>query len=101
MAPTEDPHGPGAPATEDFGDPTPGGAGGPWRTEPMAMAHTRSIIAYVLLGLLGGILAASWIGLLTGRAAPSDVRELLTETLSPVAALVGAATGFYYGERRR
>ena len=99
MAQTEDAHGPDAPATEDFGDPTPGGAGGPWRTEPMA--QTRSIIAYILLGLLGGVLAAAWAGLLTGAAAPSDVRELLFETLSPVAALVGAATGFYYGERRR
>lgn len=99
MAQAEDSHEPEEHAAEDFGDPTPGGAGGPWRTEPMA--HTQSIIAYILLGLLGGVLAASWIGLLTGRAAPSDVRELLTETLSPVAALVGAATGFYYGERRR
>jgi hypothetical protein len=99
MAQAEDPHETGAPAAEDFGDPTPGGAGGPWRTEPMA--HTQSIIAYILLALLGGVLAAAWVGLLTGAAAASDVRELLTETLSPVAALVGAATGFYYGERRR
>jgi hypothetical protein len=99
MAQTEGSRRPDGPPAEDFGDPSPGGAGGPWRTEPMA--QTRSIIAFILLGLLGGVLAAAWISLLTGAAAPSDVRELLTETLSPVAALVGAATGFYYGERRR
>lgn len=84
---------------EDFGDPSPVGEVGKPRLEPMA--QTQSRIAYALLGLLGGVLLVAWVSIMTHEVSPTDVREVLTDTLPALVALVGAVTGFYYGDRRR
>ncbi len=86
-----------AEAEIDFGEPTePGGALGPELVQQQRETARRRI-AYVLLGILAVVLAIPWIGVTSRLITTADAKELLTATLPSVVALVGAATGFYYG----
>jgi hypothetical protein len=63
------------------------------------LAESRRFIAYWLLGILSGILILAWGTLLTGWVNFQDIQALMTIVFAPIVGLVGAATGFYFGER--
>jgi hypothetical protein len=92
----------------DFGSPSDLDFGPPIHQTPLVprlqferREATRERIAYILLALLGTVVAFAWIGLLARLVNPSDVRDLLCATLTPLVGLAGAVTGFYYAEHRR
>jgi hypothetical protein len=58
----------------------------------------RRTIAYILIGLLCGVIAAIFILLSFGSIAVSEIKEF-GFILGPVVTLVSAATGFYYGTK--
>lgn len=60
----------------------------------------RGWIALILVGLLAAVIILSFIGLFL-KVELKDLKELLTIILSPLVALVGAATGFYFGEKNK
>lgn len=65
----------------------------------------RRVIAYVLLGMLAGVLLFSFVSLIIAQVKSNkeDVDSLikvLQIILSPLIALVSAATGFYYGSKK-
>ena len=65
----------------------------------------RRVIAYVLLGMLAGVLLFSFVSLIIAqvKSDKEDVNSLikvLQIVLSPLIALVSAATGFYYGSKK-
>lgn len=65
----------------------------------------RGQIAVLLVRLLVGIVVASFVftylrsvtSMEIGGIAVKDVKEILTMIFSPIVALVGAVTGFYFG----
>lgn len=59
--------------------------------------NTRGMIALTLVGLLAAVLLLSMGGLIWGNTEMKELKELLTIILGPLVALVGAATGFYFG----
>ncbi|SRR6266498_383208 len=63
------------------------------------LAESRRFIAYWLLAILSGILLLAWASVLADLAAFEDIEALMTIIFAPVIGLVGAATGFYFGER--
>ena len=75
--------------------PTTGEAWNPGRH----LAASRRFIAHWLLAMLSGLLAVSWMSLLLRPAAFEDVQALMTIVFAPLIGLVGAATGFYFGEK--
>ena len=58
---------------------------------------TRARLAYLLLALLSGVLAAllSLLGL--RRLTPQEFESVAGVIIAPIVALLGAATGYYYG----
>ncbi|HXN59921.1 MAG TPA: hypothetical protein VN886_05665 [Acidimicrobiales bacterium] len=60
--------------------------------------QTRATLAYLLFGLLAGVLVALFILLGTGTITPQGFESVAGVVLSPIAALLGAATGYYYGK---
>ena len=60
----------------------------------------RGLVALVLIGLLAAVVVGSFIGLATGTIEMKDLKELLTILFGPLIALVGAATGFYFGGKK-
>lgn len=60
----------------------------------------RGVVALSLVGLLAAVVLGSFIGLATGWIPMRDLKELLTIVLGPLIALVGAATGFYFGGKK-
>jgi hypothetical protein len=62
--------------------------------------RVRGLVALLLIGLLAFAVVGSFIGLATKMIEMKDLKELLTIVLGPLIALVGAATGFYFGERK-
>ena len=75
--------------------PTAGEAWNPGRH----LATSRRFIAHWLLAMLSGLLTLSWMSLLLRLAAFEDVQALMTIVFAPLIGLVGAATGFYFGEK--
>ena len=63
------------------------------------LATSRRFIAHWLLAMLSGLLLMSWTSLLLSPAAFEDVQALMTIVFAPLVGLVGAATGFYFGEK--
>lgn len=59
----------------------------------------RRRIAYILLSMLGFILLWSLSIITIWPNLTNDVISLLQIVLSPIIALVSAATGFYYGSK--
>jgi hypothetical protein len=60
---------------------------------------TRGQVAAVLLGILAFLVAGSFISLWFDWASSEELDTLLTILFAPIIGLVGAATGFYFGER--
>jgi hypothetical protein len=63
------------------------------------LATSRRFIAHWLLAMLSGVLFVSWLTVILGLAAFEDVQALMTIVFAPIIGLVGAATGFYFGEK--
>jgi hypothetical protein len=63
----------------------------------------RSRISFVIVGSLGAIVACSfvsvWLAWFTGHDV-ADVEKIIQVLLSPVVGIVGAVTGFYFGEKQ-
>ena len=64
-----------------------------------ARERMRGWIAIMLLGILTLIVAGAFVTLWFDLAPRDDLDTVLTVVFGPVAALVGAATGFYFGGR--
>lgn len=59
----------------------------------------RGWLALGLAGMLAAVLLISWREFALGR--PVDqIADMFQATLAPLIGLVGAATGFYFGDRR-
>ena|SRR5215468_8476239 len=63
--------------------------------------HVRAGIAYALIGLLIAIILFSFGLLLFSTKGFDEVKGMLELVLAPVVGLVGAVTGFYYGEKSK
>lgn len=61
----------------------------------------RGWIALVLLLLLSTVIIGSFYGLFYLEAALDDIKSLLELVLGSLIGLVGAVTGFYYGEKSK
>jgi hypothetical protein len=85
------------PGTEPPGLLTPitGGAWNPGKH----LATSRRFIAHWLLAMLSGVLLVSWLSVIFSLATFEDVQALMTIVFAPMIGLVGAATGFYFGEK--
>jgi hypothetical protein len=59
--------------------------------------RTRGRIASGLVGLLAVMVLFSFLTVWFSTVEPSDLKELLSALLSPIAVLAGSATGFYFG----
>lgn len=70
----------------------------PW-SQDRTRETARGRIAFALLAILGFIIAGAFVTLWTGWGADGDVDDLLTLIFAPVIGLVGAVTGFYFGEK--
>jgi hypothetical protein len=63
------------------------------------LAQSRRGLAYWLMAILSVLLLLPWFALLTHSAEVDAIQALMTIVFAPVVGLVGAATGFYFGER--
>jgi uncharacterized membrane protein YeaQ/YmgE (transglycosylase-associated protein family) len=61
----------------------------------------RGLLAFALVAILAFLSIGALVGLWLKKASAEDLRILLGVVFTPIVGLVGAATGFYYGERRR
>ena len=73
-------------------------AGETWNAS-QHLATSRRFIAHWLLAMLSGVLLVSWLCVILSLAAFEDVQALMTIVFAPMIGLVGAATGFYFGEK--
>jgi hypothetical protein len=60
----------------------------------------RGYVALILIGLLAVVIVGSFVGLATGWTSMADLEKWLTIIVGPLVALVGAATGFYFGGKK-
>lgn len=60
----------------------------------------RGRLALALILLLGAVVLLALLGLLSGKIAVRDLKELLI-FLGPLVALVSTAVGFYFGGVKR
>jgi hypothetical protein len=63
------------------------------------LATSQRFIAHWLLAMLSGVLFVSWLSVILSLATFEDVQALMTIVFAPMIGLVGAATGFYFGEK--
>jgi len=63
--------------------------------------RTRATLAYLLFGLLAAVLGALFVLLAGHTITPQGFESVSAVVLSPVVALLGAATGYYYGRGDR
>ncbi|MDQ2835332.1 MAG: hypothetical protein M3Y50_16635 [Acidobacteriota bacterium] len=61
--------------------------------------NVRGIIALFLVGLLAATIAAAFVMLWLHPDRSRELHDLLALTFGPLVALVGAATGYYFGSR--
>jgi hypothetical protein len=61
----------------------------------------RGVIAILLLAFLGVMVVIPWLMMLAGSPVIRDLNDLISRTFPPIVGLVGAVTGFYYGDRSR
>jgi len=62
---------------------------------------TRATLAYLLFGLLAGVLLMLLLLLATHRLTVQQFDSAAGVVVAPVVALLGAATGYYYGKGDR
>lgn len=61
--------------------------------------NVRSFVAKGLFLLLVGTVIVSFTSLSFGWISKEDLKDLLTIVFGPIITLLGAVTGFYYGEK--
>lgn len=61
----------------------------------------RGVIAIILLSLLCGVVVLTYIGFFFTNRAVDDISRILELLMAPLVGLVGAVTGFYFGEKSR
>jgi hypothetical protein len=61
------------------------------------MYHTRATMTYILLGIFGVEVLIAFLGLFVTNN--TQINGVLSIVFGPTVALVGSATGFYYGSR--
>ena len=66
-----------------------------------SVEDTRAKLAFALVALLAGIVLSLVLLLAWKRITADDFQKLAGVLISPVVALVGAATGYYYGRGSR
>lgn len=75
------------------------------QTEPYPIEHKREDmrgrIAAWLVGLLGFVIVGAYVTIWVQSGLTDAVKDILTLVLSPVSALVGSATGYYFGGQTR
>lgn len=82
----------------DLGELELGPGAEPVLTPTRAVEDTRAILAYILAGLTGIVLVGLMILLGLERINSDDFQKLAGLMLAPLAGLLGAATGYYYGQ---
>jgi len=70
----------------------------PW-SQDRTRETARGRIALALLGILGFIIAGAFVTLWANWGTGDEIDSLLTMIFAPVIGLVGAVTGFYFGEK--
>lgn len=60
----------------------------------------RGWLALALACMLAAVLLVSWGAFAVGTRSVDEIADMLQATLAPLIGLVGAATGFYFGDRR-
>lgn len=60
----------------------------------------RGWLALALACMLAAVLLVSWGEFAVGTRSVDEIADMLQATLAPLIGLVGAATGFYFGDRR-
>jgi hypothetical protein len=73
------------------------------RTAPVARAreNIRGIIALGLIALLSAVVVVSLILIWVHPERSKELHELLVLVFGPLIALVGSATGFYFGSKEK
>lgn len=66
-------------------------------SEPIERETMRSTMARWIVYAFVGQLAVPFIAVLSGKPVVDDVLKILTITISPTVAILGAIMGFYYG----
>jgi hypothetical protein len=61
------------------------------------MYHTRATMTYILIGIFGVEVLIAFLGLFVTDN--GQINGVLSIVFGPTVALVGSATGFYYGSR--
>jgi hypothetical protein len=67
--------------------------------EPPTKDHVRRTLAYVLLGLFTFTVIAPWVSLWIGRPDVNTIKSVFPVISGQVVALLGAVSGFYFGEK--
>jgi hypothetical protein len=75
--------------------------GSPFELRSRPVEDTRALIAFSLLALLAGVVAALLLLLAFRRISVDEMVRLMGVMLAPLVGLVGAATGYYYGRSNR
>lgn len=68
-------------------------------TRDRDLDRTRKLLALVLLAILGFEIVAALLSVIFASGTKDAVKEMLGLLFTPTVALVGAATGFYFGQR--
>ena len=87
----------------DLSKEAPGGAKKPFKEEPYDPREqedtARRKIAYILLAMLGIVLAWALASITICPSSEKSTVEVLQIVWGPIIALVSAATGFYFGAK--
>lgn len=69
-------------------------------TREAELDRTRKILALVLLGILAIEVVAALMAVFFAATVTAAMKDMLGLVFTPTIALVGAATGFYFGQTR-
>lgn len=70
----------------------------PWNSEEMR-ENFRGIIAFLLIFIMASIIAASFMLFWIHPDRSDKIQQFFSLVFGPVVALVGAATGYYFGSQ--
>lgn len=69
-------------------------------TREIELESTRKYLAFFLLAILALEILAALAAVLLFNGVVASMKEMLAVIFTPTVALVGAATGFYFGQTR-
>lgn len=85
----------------DEGEWPPGDDARPVEGKARKVEDTRARLAFSLVSLLAGTVAALLVLLFFGKLSEHDFASVAGILISPLVGLVGAVTGYYYGKSDR